>query len=117
MDRNRTDALTRVLNETQPWVDFASTNRWQKLKEKIENEIINPAREAFHAVDIDQLTDDKVLRHTLTQRAVVRTALKVIDLVEGNILKNSQVQKELERIEKHKPSAGAQSSTTTKQES
>jgi len=102
LDKNRTDALQKKINDTQEWVDFAGTDRWEKLKNRILNEVVNPAKEAFHKTEIDLLTDEKVLRGFLGQRATVKVGLKIIGLVEGSILENLQAKKELEEIEKHK---------------
>jgi hypothetical protein len=102
LDNKRQDALAKRLNEVQEWVDFSQTDRWLKLKTKIEEVIINPARDAFWNTEIETKSNEVLIRNTLSQRTTIRVAKKIIDLVEGHIAAGEEIKKELEQIEKHK---------------
>lgn len=95
------------LAKAQEWVDFSESAIWQKLKERIEKEVIAPAKDAFWLTDIDGVNNEKLIRHTLSQRAVVRTALNIINIVDAEKHRREQALKELEKIDaKEKTMAG-----------
>lgn len=108
MDNKRQDALEKRLNDIQEWVDFSQTDRWLKLKTKIEDLIINPAKDAFWNTEIETKSNEILIRNTLSQRTTIRVAKKIIDLVEGHIAVANEIQKELEQIENHKNKKGEQ---------
>ncbi len=96
----RLTKLQRLIAECQMWEDFSRGEGWKRLKERIENEVISPARDAFWAVNIDNVDDKTLLRHTISQRAVVRAGYKIISMVDGSVEKKRQALKEVEKIEK-----------------
>ena len=96
----RLDKLQKIVSEAQWWSDFAGSGAWAKLKERIEDLIIKPAKDAFWTTDTDNLNDEKIARNTLSQKTTVRTALKIINLVEKEKTRLKQAQGELEKIEK-----------------
>jgi len=98
----RLNALEKILQEATEWVAFSETSIWQKLKERIEKEIIEPAKNAFYEEHIDNLTNEVAFRHTISQRATVKTALNVINLVERHKTAKAQAEREIEKIERKK---------------
>jgi len=99
---DRTTNLLKTVADAQSWVGFSESAVWLKLKNLIEKEIIEPAKNAFWTTKVEDLNNEKIIRHTLSQRTTVRTALKIIDLVEGNKILLKQAQDELGKIEKAK---------------
>lgn len=96
----RLDKLEKILSEAESWISFSESGMWKKLRERIEAEVVSPAKEAFWNAEIDTKSDEQLIRNTLTQRAVVKTALKIVDIVERNKLLKERTQKEIERIPK-----------------
>ncbi len=96
----RLTKLQRLIAECQMWEDFSRSDGWKRLKERIENEVISSARDAFWAVNIDNVDDETLLRNMITQRAVIRVGYKIINMVDGSVAKKRQALKEVEKIEK-----------------
>ena len=103
MDNKRQDVLQKRLTEIQEWIDFSQSDRWQKLKARIEEKVIVPAKDAFWNTAIEGKSNEQLLRNTLAQRTTVRVGNQIIGLVEGYSVEAEQIKKELEQIEKHQP--------------
>lgn len=106
-----TDRIQKKITEFQEWTDYAQSQAITKLRERMEREIINPAKEAFHTVDIDGVTDAALVRNTITQRAVIKTAKRILDFFDSAPAMLAQAKAELKKIEasgEHtKPKAGS----------
>lgn len=94
----RIDALNRIVSEAQWWSDFSQSDAWEKVKERIEKEIISPAKDAFWMTDSDSFTNEQIARNTLSQKNTVRTSQRIIAMVEGDRARLQKAQRELNTI-------------------
>jgi hypothetical protein len=96
---NRKEALERILSESQIFSSFAETDIWLTVKNKIENEIIKPAMDAFHVTTIDGKSNDELVRNMMSQRSAIKTAQRIIGFIENHKITEKQARVELEKIE------------------
>jgi hypothetical protein len=95
---DRRESLQRTVSEAQMWADFAQTDVWKTLKSRIENEIVIPAKEAFHSVSIDGKSNDELVRNMVSMRTTVKVGTQIINLVESQNMRLKEAHRELEKI-------------------
>lgn len=99
---NRLNMLEKIVLETREWVAFSESDIWKKLKERIEREVVSPAKEAFHAASVDGKSNDELVRNMMSQRASVKVANQIIMMVEGERQRLSDAENEINKIETKK---------------
>jgi ethanolamine utilization protein EutQ (cupin superfamily) len=99
---DRANLLSKIVLESQEWVSFSDTDIWHKLRQRIEREIIDQAKEAFHTTSIDGKSNDELVRNMMSQRSAVKVANQIIMMVEAERQRLKNAQDEITKIETKK---------------
>ncbi len=96
----RTAGLEKTLAALEARRGSSQTGAWQNTLSPYIKDVAKKAHDAWHATEIDGLTDSEIVRNLIAQRATVKALQGIIDFVEGNEQRIKQIRADLEKIEK-----------------
>ncbi len=102
---SRKEKLEQSIAKEKGILSATKSDGWKNIEKYIRTKMA-VASEAWHSMKIDDDTNEKIVRHLLSQRAVVKSYQDLLDFVYGGEAVIAQDEKEIAQIEQKEREEG-----------